>query len=293
MVVAGALVSSLTPAQAATAATAATAAKARPATAVPPAPSSSLAGTWVNTNKSTNSIVDIVVATTSKSITVDAFGSCEPTLCQYGKIAGTVFGSSVSAKTGTTFAAEWNFGFDRAVFVATYSTPKNVPTLTVQEFTTFTDTSGRANFLETETFHKGKAVKATLNGTAGTGYPAGNLVIPVASLAGIWINLHPTGNLVALILTPEDGTIAVHAFADCSPDPCDWGSVNAVTFGTSISSTSGRSFLAPFSFSFANKLLDGTINTAGTELTVHTLTEFTDHSGRSNYESTDTFVPLR
>jgi hypothetical protein len=32
---------------------------------------------------------------------------------------------------------------------------------------------------------------------------------------------------------------------------------------------------------------------AGTKLTIQTWTEFTDGSGRSNYLSTDTFVPLR
>ena len=57
--------------------------------------------------------------------------------------------------------------------------------------------------------------------------------------------------------------------------------------------TTGGTFLAPYKFGFANKLLDGSLNAVGSRLTVLTWTEFTDHSNRSNHVSTDTFVPLR
>jgi hypothetical protein len=35
------------------------------------------------------------------------------------------------------------------------------------------------------------------------------------------------------------------------------------------------------------------VNAAGTLLSVRTWTEFTDHSGRSNYYTTETFAPIR
>ena len=44
---------------------------------------------------------------------------------------------------------------------------------------------------------------------------------------------------------------------------------------------------------FAKKLLEGWVNLRGNRLTVRTWTEFTDFSGRSNYETTDYFVPIR
>ena len=69
--------------------------------------------------------------------------------------------------------------------------------------------------------------------------------------------------------------------------------VTGVTFGASIDATTGGTFLARYGFSFADKLLDGTVNAAGTLLSVRTWTEFTDHSGRSNYYTTETFAPLR
>jgi hypothetical protein len=282
-----ALLTSVIPAQAATD---------RPATPVPPVPSSALAGTWVNTNHATKSIVDIWVATNGfKGITVDGFGSCVPTLCEWGKIPGTVFGPNVSAKVGTSFEAQWNFKFARTVLLATYSTPRKVPTLTVQEFTTFTDGSGRFNYTGTETFTKGKPVKPTKNGVSASNYPLGSPAGPASSLPAIWINTAATGNVRAVILSIGSGSglLQVHAYGFCSPVPCNWGTVTGITFGPSVTATTLRTFLAPYTFSFARKLLDGTVNTTGTRLTVQTWTEFTDHSGRSNYETTETFVPLR
>jgi hypothetical protein len=282
--VAAALVSSLAPAQAAQAAQ---------ATRVPPVPGAALAGTWVNTNHGTNSLVDLVVTTSSTGITADGFGACSPTLCQWGKIAGTVFGPNVSAKTGTSFAAQWNFGFSRTVVLATYSLPKNVPTLTVEELTTFTDNSKRANYVVTEQFTKGRAVRATTTGTSATDYPLGDSVTPVSTLPAIWVNTANTGNLQAVILTKSNGLLKVHSYGDCSPVPCNWGTVTGITFGLNVSAKTGNTFLAPYKFGFAKKLLEGSVNAAGTRLTVQTWTEFTDGSGRSNYRSTDTFVPLR
>jgi hypothetical protein len=284
--VTAALLSTLIPAQAAAA---------RPAAPVPPAPSTALAGTWVNTNHATNSVVDVVVSTTAKGITVDGFGACSPAPCEWGRIAGTVFGPNINATIGTSFAAQWNFGFSRTVLLATYSAPRKVPTLTVQEFTTFTDASGRANYTNTETFTKGKAVKVTKTGTSAPDYPLGHPVSPAVSLPAVWINIAAMGNVRAVILSlgPGSGLLQVHAYGFCSPVPCNWGTVTGITFGPTVAATTGGTFLAPYKFVFANKLLDGRVNAAGTRLTVQTWTEFTDHSKRSNYMSTDTFVPLR
>jgi hypothetical protein len=279
-----ALLTSVIPAQAATD---------RPATPVPPQPSPALAGTWVNVNHATKSTVALVVLTSAKGIAVDGFGACSPTPCEWGRIAGTVFGPNVSAKVGTSFAAQWNFKFERTVILATYSTPRKVPTLTVQEFVTFTDGSHRSNYTVTEEFTKGKPMRVTKLGTSASNYPLGDSVTPVASLPAIWINPAATGTLQAVILSSAGGLLRVHGYGYCSPVPCNWGTVTGITFGPSVSATTGGTFLAPYPFSFAHVLLDGTVNAAGTRLTVKTWTEFTDHSGRSNYETTETLIPLR
>jgi hypothetical protein len=262
---------------------------------MPPVPSSALTGTWVNTNHATLNMVDVVVNASAKGVFVDGFGACSPSACEWGRIPGTVFGPNVSATVGTSFASQWNFGFSRTLLLATYSAPKRIPTLTVQEFTTFTDGSGRSNYTVTETFHKGNPVKVTKTGTPASDYPLGAPVGPAPSRPAIWINPAATGNVRAVILSIGSGSglLQVHAYGFCSPVPCNWGTVTGITFGTGISSRTGGTFLAPYRFGFANKLLDGRINAAGTQLTVQTGTEFTDHSGRSNYVTTETFVPLR
>jgi hypothetical protein len=94
-------------------------------------------------------------------------------------------------------------------------------------------------------------------------------------------------------MTFSVGALQVHAFGDCSPVPCDWGTVAGVTFGASVGAKTGATFLAPYTFSFARKLLEGSVNAAGTRLAVRTWTDFTDNSNRASYETTETLIPQR
>lgn len=262
------------------------------ASPVPPAPSPALLGTWANTNPATRNVVDIVISGNRGGIKVDGFGACSPSPCQWGNIPGTVFGANVSSATGSSFEANWNFGFARTVLLGTLTRHRLFPMLTVQEFTTFTDHSGRANYTVTETFVRAKPIRPTRNGVPAANYPLGDWVAPAPSLLGTWINISPTSpgiRMIILGLNPG-GTLSVRVFGACVPTLCVWGKVTGITFGTSISSLSGRTFLGPYRFSFARKLVDGTLNKTGRVLTVQTYTEFTDHSGRSNYLSTDTFI---
>jgi hypothetical protein len=262
------------------------------ASPVPPAPNPALFGTWANINPATRSVVDIVISGNRGRINVDGFGACSPTPCQWGNIPGTVFGANVSSATGSSFEANWNFGFARTVLLGTLSRHRFFTTLTVQEFTTFTDHSGRANYAVTETFVRTKPIRPTRSGVHAVNYPLGDWVAPVPSLLGTWTNISPTSTGIRKIIIGVNpgGTLSIRAFGACVPTLCSWGKITGITFGTSISSVNGRTFLGPYQFGFARKLLDGTVNKAGTVLTVQTYTEFTDHSGRANYVFTDTFI---
>jgi hypothetical protein len=262
------------------------------ASAVPPAPNPALSGTWANTNPATRNVVDIVIEGNKSGVEIDGFGACSPSPCQWGNVPGTVFGANVSSATGSAFEASWNFGFARTVLLGTLAVRNRVWSLTVQEFTTFTDGSGRANYAVTETFVRARPITVAGHGTAGTGYPLGDSVAPAPSLLGTWINTSPASPGIRKIIIGRNpaGTLSVSAFGACTPTLCAWGKITGITFGTSISSASGRTFLAPYQFGFAQKLADGALNAAGTVLTVQTDTEFTDGSGRSNYVMTDTFT---
>jgi hypothetical protein len=260
----------------------------------PPHPASALAGTWVNTNPHTRSLADLVVQTNRRGLDADGFGACYPRPCEWGLIPGTTFGPSVTARIGTSFEVKWNFGFSRVVLLANYTKWRGRPALVVDEFTTFTDGSHRSNYEVTETFTKGRPIYPRRYGPPATDYPLGDSVKPYPGLPALWVNRNPHGNLKAVILSLNAShMLQVHAFGNCVPKSCNWGTVNGITFGTSIYSKTGTTFLAPYKFSFAKKLLEGWVNLRGTRLTVRTWTEFTDFNGRSNYETTDYFVPVR
>jgi hypothetical protein len=260
------------------------------ASATPPAPNSGLDGTWANTNPATGNVADIVVTPNGGGLQVDAYGACSPSPCQWGNIPATVYGNTVTSSTGKTFQANWNFGFSQIVLLATLTHPHGTPTLTVYERTTFIPPDGRANYAVTETFTKGSTITPTATGTPATGYPVGDSVTPVNSLTGTWDNTSLGGNIAKVVFGRNpNGSLTVNAYGNCSPSPCNWGTVNGSTFGKTITSSNGRVFLAPYTFSFKNALLSGSVNNAGTTLTIRTYSQFTDGSGRSNYISTDTF----
>src|SRR5580692_13185897 len=152
------------------------------ASTVPPAPNPVLSGTWANTNPATRNVVDIVIEGNKSGVEIDGFGACSPSPCQWGNVPGTVFGANVSAMAGSSFEADWNFGFARTVLLGTLTARNRLPTLTVQEFTTFTDGSGLADYAVTETFVRAKPMTAARTGTAGVSYPLGDSVTPAPSL---------------------------------------------------------------------------------------------------------------
>jgi hypothetical protein len=261
------------------------------ATATPPAPSPALFGTWTNANPATRNVADIVITPRGGGILVDGFGACSPTPCEFGRIPGTVFAATVSNPTGNSFSANWNFGFSHFVLLATMARVGRTTTLVVREFTTFIPPDGRANFTVRERFVRARrAIIPKKSGTPAAGYPLGDSVKPVKSLLGTWKNTSPGGGSIKeIVLTLTGGVLHAHAFGNCVPALCNLGVVRAITFGTGIASVSGRVFLAPYTFSFKKDLLSGTVNLTGTILTVQSNSEFTDHSGRSNYIVTDTF----
>ena len=231
-----------------------------------------------------------------RGLDADGFGACVPKSCEWGLIPGTSYGPDVSARIGGSFQVKWNFGFSRVVLLAKYSpfSRWHVPTLTIDEYTIFTDGSHRSNYEVTETFIKGKPIRPQRLGIPATDYPLGDSPRPYPGLIALWVNRDPHANLRAVILSVNaNHMLQVHAFGNCVPHLCNWGTVNGITFGSNIYSKTGSVFLAPYKFSFAKKLLAGFVNVRGNRLTVDTWTEFTDFSGRSNYETTDTFYPVR
>ncbi len=163
--------------------------------------------------------------------------------------------------------------------------------LALRELVVFSDASGRHNYGAVETFAKGVATRPTVVGHSVSGYRYGNAPLVNAGALGSWVNAAPSGGLAAVTITGSTAAPSVHAFGQCSPTNCDWGSVRGITYGTSIASTAGDTLLAPYAFGFENTQLVIAYNhTTSETLTVTSYTEFTDGSGRSNYVRAETFV---
>ena len=268
------------------------------ATPVPPTASAALNGTWVNTNTATRSIKQIVITPSrTGTVGVDAFGSCSPSLCEWGRVPATVYGASVSATTGMTFQTQQRFLSGRSEWSRTVLFGKVAKTakglrLTVRKMTAFEDGSGRHNYQSVETFARGKGVAATKAGNPASGYVMGAPPAVDSGLLGSWTNPTPAGSLVGLKITGTTSHPIVQAAGQCSPTPCNWGMSKAIAYGASISATTTSTVLAPYSFGFKNAQLVITMRhtPTGDRLTINEYNEFTDGSGRSNYTTTETFV---
>ncbi len=268
------------------------------ASPVPPTADKAMVGTWVNTDAASRSVKQLVIdPLRSGNVSVDAFGSCSPSLCEWGKVSAIVYGSSVSAKTGATFqsnqaflsgGAEWS----RKTLMGTVTTTRTGPLLTLRELTVFEDGSSRKNYTGVETFVPGEGQKPTVSGNPVTTYHRGDPPTLTSAAMGGWVPATPSGNLAKLTITGTTHYPVVHGYGQCTPSPCDWGTSRATAYGVSISDPVGGNLLAPYSFGFKNTQLMISFSDRGPreQLKVWEYNEFTDGSGRSNYTKVEVLV---
>ena len=109
-----------------------------------------LVGTWSNTDSSTRGLVKVVIAASGSGISVDAFGACTPTPCNWGAVAGTAYAANVSSSAAVAFSAQYKFSFKQTTVVGHL----NGNLLTVETFDVFTDGSGRSSYYSQYQMHK-------------------------------------------------------------------------------------------------------------------------------------------
>jgi hypothetical protein len=229
---------------------------------------------------------------------VTAYGACGGGLCDWGTVPATVYGPNVSATSGAHFQTNQRFlsgdaEFARTALLGRVRSTAGGPRLVVRKLTVFTDGSGRRSFTTVERFAPGKAHVPTTTGHPVSDYPHGLPPAAVAGMFGSWKNASPTGNIVSISVNGSPGAPLVRAWGACSPTPCDMGTARGVTYGSSISSTRGKTMLASYTPGFKNhQLVLRYRRLAGGHevLTATSYNEFVDGSGRSNYVRTETFV---
>jgi len=113
----------------------------------------------------------------------------------------------------------------------------------------------------------------------------------INQFAGSWTNVDPNTRGITGLDIAAEGTFAnVQGWGKCQPIDCDWGTVPAQAFASSISSdlaSGADTLIAVFDGGFSETTL--VIKPAGNRLNVDSYDRFKDNSGRSNYMSSYTF----
>lgn len=109
-------------------------------------------GTWVNTNPNTRGITRLVVTSTgANTLSVQAFGKCHPTDCDWGTTQLITYGSNVQDSDHKFATANYRPRFANTILTLNLN-PHNRRQVTLQSFTQFLDSSGRQNYSSTERF---------------------------------------------------------------------------------------------------------------------------------------------
>jgi hypothetical protein len=120
------------------------------------------------------------------------------------------------------------------------------------------------------------------------GAAAPGRISDLSALLGTWYNTDKqTGGLVRMTLAGSPGDFTVQAFGAASPEPLDWGKVQAVSYAAGVGSPAGMAFSATYDFGFVQTFLAA--YTKSGILVLDTFNVFKDDSGRSNYFSREFF----
>lgn len=110
-------------------------------------------GHWVNTNTATRGLEAVDIHVNGTNVTVQGWGACSPTPCDWGSVDGYAYATDVSSDLATTadyVTAEFTKSFE----VTLLTIRPQGDDLFIVAFTRFTDSSGRTAYRETGTFHR-------------------------------------------------------------------------------------------------------------------------------------------
>jgi hypothetical protein len=118
-----------------------------------------MVGTWVNVDRNTRGITKVIITESGNQYEIQAFGSCSPTDCDWGKSALTTYGDSVQDATHKAGTAQFNPGFAQTLLTVKQTGNQ----INLDGFTRFTDNSGRQNYHNRHTLRKAFVRLAPIN----------------------------------------------------------------------------------------------------------------------------------
>jgi hypothetical protein len=111
---------------------------------------STMVGTWVNVDRNTRGITKVIITESGNQYEIQAFGSCSPTDCDWGKSALTTYGENVQDATHKAGTTQFNPGFAQTLLTVKQAGNQ----INLDGFTRFTDNSGRQNYHNRHTLRK-------------------------------------------------------------------------------------------------------------------------------------------
>ena len=118
-------------------------------------------------------------------------------------------------------------------------------------------------------------------------FPDGPL--DLSGILGTWVNTNPdTKGIIRVLLSRNEGDLAVQAFGACEPDPCAWGEADdVVACAAAPDSREPMGFTAHYHFGFMQTRLDANLSRG--LLIIAGFHTFLDDSGRSDYFTREFF----
>lgn len=101
-----------------------------------------LLGTWNACDPETSGLVRVVIGAAAEGITVQVFGACTPTPCDWGVVPGIGYAANVGSSESVAFTASYRFSFKTAIVTGVLDSGS----LRVETFNRFTDSSGRSDY---------------------------------------------------------------------------------------------------------------------------------------------------
>jgi hypothetical protein len=113
-----------------------------------------IVGGWVSEDAETRDMTKFLIAentgSSSAPLTINAFGSCSPSDCDWGQRPMHLVGSSISDDTPYRAVSSWDHGFSKVFLVTRLQGSE----LVYDKFTVFQDGSDRSNYMSTGSMWK-------------------------------------------------------------------------------------------------------------------------------------------
>ncbi len=112
-------------------------------------------GTWVNTDSNTRGITRIIVNSAKEgSLSLQVFGQCHPTDCDWGVTRLVTYGASVQDTDHTQATATYHQGFANNLLTLQVKKSDQDNSIYLHSFTQFTDGSNRQNYAYQASFRR-------------------------------------------------------------------------------------------------------------------------------------------